>query len=68
MCKNTERGGVVKNKCKRGCIGCKKCAKECPVDAIKIENSLAEIDYEKCTGCAKCVDVCIKKCIVLIEN
>ncbi|MCL2247854.1 MAG: RnfABCDGE type electron transport complex subunit B [Oscillospiraceae bacterium] len=68
MCKNTERGGIVKDKCKRGCIGCKKCAKECPVDAIQIEKSLAEIDYEKCTGCAKCVDVCIKKCLVKVEH
>ena len=67
-CKNTERGRVVKDKCKKGCIGCTKCVKECPEGAITVNNSLAEIDYGKCTGCGKCVDVCVTKCLVKTES
>jgi len=78
LCKNTEKGAKLKDKCSRGCIGCMKCAKECPAEAITVSDSLAGIDYSKCIGCNtsqepdpgsqpeqfKCVEVCIKKCIV----
>lgn len=64
MCKNTEKGAVLKDKCQVGCIGCMKCVKECQDDAIKVSEALASIDYEKCTGCQKCVEVCPKGCIV----
>ena len=63
-CKNTEKGGKVKDKCARACIGCKKCVEVCPVKTIKVEDNLASIDYSICYGCKDCVDVCIKKCIV----
>ena len=63
MCKNTEKGAVVRKKCTAGCIGCRKCVKECPDGAIAVENNLAIIDYEKCSGCGRCVEVCITKCI-----
>jgi len=32
--------------------------KNCAYDAIKIENNLAYIDFEKCKLCRKCVEVC----------
>ena len=35
-----------------------KCAKECPFEAITLENNLAYIDYSKCRLCRKCVSVC----------
>jgi len=66
LCKNTEKGAKLKDKCKKGCIGCMKCVKECPADAITVSESLATIDYSKCTGCEKCFDVCITGCIVKI--
>ena len=31
--------------------------------AIKLENNLAIVDYEKCDGCGTCKEVCPKKCI-----
>jgi len=64
LCKNTEKSGVLKDKCSKGCIGCMKCVKECHAGAITVDESLASIDYSKCDGCKRCIEVCIKKCIV----
>ena len=57
-CSNTEKGGVTRNQCANGCIGCMKCQKECPTGAITVQNNLATIDYEKCVGCSVCSEVC----------
>ena len=39
---------------------CSPCYEACPVDAIKMDNinDPPEVDYEKCTGCMKCIRVC----------
>lgn len=58
MCANKEKGAVARNACKNACIGCKKCELNCPAGAVKVENNLAVIDYDKCTGCGVCVDLC----------
>jgi Na+-translocating ferredoxin:NAD+ oxidoreductase RNF subunit RnfB len=78
MCKNTEKGAKLKDKCSVGCIGCMKCVKACPAEAISMSESLAVIDYSKCDGCLeaspkpdenepasryKCIGVCVKGCI-----
>ena len=42
---------------------CMKCAKECPADAIKVTNFLAEIDPNKCVKCGHCETVCPRKII-----
>lgn len=57
-CINTEKGGPAKKNCEVACIGCSKCFKVCNFDAIKMENNLAYIDFEKCTLCRKCVPEC----------
>jgi len=49
--------------CKAACIACRRCVKECPVDAITIEDNLAVIDQMKCIHCGKCVSVCPTKAI-----
>lgn len=67
LCKNTEKGAVVRKKCTKGCIACMKCVKQCPDGAITVKDSVAVIDYEKCTGCGKCVGECITKCIAAYE-
>lgn len=63
-CSSCDRGAEMKEKCSVGCIGCKICEKNCPVEAIKVENNHAVIDYEKCISCGVCAQKCPKKVIV----
>ncbi|HPJ21714.1 MAG TPA: RnfABCDGE type electron transport complex subunit B [Clostridia bacterium] len=63
-CSNHDKGGVAMKGCKVACIACGKCVKECPVDAIAIDNFLAKIDYEKCINCGKCIQVCPTNAII----
>ena len=57
-CASQEKGKAVMDACEIGCIGCKKCEKNCPSDAILVENGVAHIDYSKCTNCGTCMEVC----------
>ena len=57
-CRNMDKGAVTRKICDAGCIGCMKCQRECPAEAIKVENGLAQIDYDKCVQCGHCVDIC----------
>ena len=50
--------------CSVGCIGCGICKKNCPSDAVKVEDFHATIDGTKCTGCGTCAEKCPKKSIV----
>lgn len=62
-CSNTEKGAFTRKKCDVGCIGCMKCQRVCPTEAIKVENNLSQIDYDKCIACGKCAEVCPVQCI-----
>lgn len=66
-CSSCDKGREVMPVCKVGCIGCMKCAKTCPAEAIAVQNSLAAVDPEKCTGCGQCVEVCPRKIIDLLR-
>ena len=60
--------GLIQNDIDQ-CIGCRECAKACPVDCFVIESerlqdtqkewvSLFDIDHSKCIACGLCVEVC----------
>jgi NADH-quinone oxidoreductase subunit F len=50
------------------CIGCTKCAQQCPVDAIeKRPYERHEIDVEKCTRCDACRTTCPVEAIEIVD-
>lgn len=57
-CSNEDKGGVAKKNCVVACIGCSKCFKVCPHEAIVMKNNLAYIDSDKCKLCRKCQPEC----------
>lgn len=57
-CRNEDKGHITKKACDVGCIGCAKCQKICPHEAITVANNLAFISDDKCKLCRKCVEVC----------
>lgn len=57
-CSSRDVGRVTRSVCPNGCIGCKLCEKNCPSGAVTVQNNHAVIDYEKCTNCGKCAEVC----------
>lgn len=46
------------------CVGCTKCFKRCPTDAILGgPKQMHAVFADACTGCEKCFDVCPTECI-----
>lgn len=52
--------------CAAGCIGLGSCALKCAFGAISVQDGVAVVDREKCTGCGVCVGECPKHIIRLI--
>jgi len=49
------------------CIGCLKCFKACPTDAIMGGPKQIHVVFEEaCTACGKCVDVCPTECMTMV--
>lgn len=67
QCVNKDKGAVARKACSVACIACGKCEKVCEFDAIKIENNLSYIDFDKCKLCTKCVDACPTHAIVKVN-
>ncbi len=49
------------------CVLCQKCSYSCPTKAIFFRDSLRYVDYNKCKGCLKCVDMCEHNAIEVIS-
>ena len=54
--------------CPSGCLGLGSCVSVCQFDAIHIENGIAVVDEEKCTGCGMCKKACPKKVIEIMPK
>ena len=64
-CASQNKGREVTAACEVGCIACRICEKNCPAGAIVVENNIAHIDQEKCTGCGTCAEKCPRKVITV---
>jgi len=49
------------------CVRCQKCMYSCHPKAIFFKDTLRYVDYNKCKGCLKCVDVCEHNAIEVIS-
>jgi Na+-translocating ferredoxin:NAD+ oxidoreductase RNF subunit RnfB len=56
---------MVRKTCAVGCIKCEACVKKCPAKAIKLENGIPIVDYNKCTSCGICQSVCSAKAFII---
>ena len=63
-CSSTDKGPVAMKNCETACIACSLCARNCPAEAITVENMNATINQSKCTACGTCIGKCPKKAIV----
>ncbi len=57
-CMSVENGVNTKKQCDVGCISCRLCEKNCTEGAIKVNDLVASIDYDKCINCGMCVEKC----------
>lgn len=62
-CNSHDKGKEVKAVCSAGCIGCTLCVRNCPNEAITMDNNVAHINPELCTNCGTCVEKCPVKII-----
>ena len=50
------------------CIGCSRCMKICPTEAIRIFGGKAEIQEHRCIDCGKCYAVCPSQAISIKDD
>ncbi|MCK4462873.1 MAG: RnfABCDGE type electron transport complex subunit B [Candidatus Omnitrophica bacterium] len=60
------KGGEIL--CEYGCLGLGDCKRACPFDAIRMVDSLPEINADKCVACGKCLEACPRNIISLEEE
>jgi Na+-translocating ferredoxin:NAD+ oxidoreductase RNF subunit RnfB len=62
--RNAVKAMVLKT-CKKGCIKCELCVKNCPEKCITMDG-IPLIDNSKCTSCGTCVEKCPTKVLQLL--
>lgn len=51
--------------CREKCVGCTKCVRVCPTEAIRVRTEKAVIQSSKCIDCGQCIDVCPTNAITI---
>ncbi len=54
--------------CEFACVGLGDCVKVCRFNAIRVENNVAVIDENRCTGCGMCQKTCPRAIIDLLPR
>ncbi|MBQ8858811.1 MAG: RnfABCDGE type electron transport complex subunit B [Clostridia bacterium] len=67
-CASAARLGGGNRLCEMGCIGLGTCVEACKFGAIKVEDGVARISPDLCTGCGACANVCPKHIIELVPR
>jgi len=61
-----DQGPIVALVKEATCIGCTRCFKVCPTDAIVgAPKQIHSVIKSACTGCKACIDVCPTECLVI---
>ena len=47
------------------CIGCSRCMKNCPTEAIRISSGTASIQEHRCIDCGRCYEVCPAQAVTI---
>ncbi len=50
------------------CIGCSRCMKICPTEAIRIAGGKASIQEHRCIDCGKCYEVCPAQAVTIKDD
>ncbi|MFW6016936.1 MAG: 4Fe-4S binding protein, partial [bacterium] len=53
---------------KEHCHECYACVRNCPVSAVKANNSRVEVIEERCINCGKCVELCSQNAREITNN
>lgn len=68
LCSSHDGGKVVKQVCSVGCIACGLCKKNCPEEAVSMEDKLAVVNPDKCTGQGFCIEKCPSGSMVSLQE
>jgi electron transport complex protein RnfB len=61
----SDDGPIVASVREATCIGCTRCFKVCPTDAIiGAPKQIHTVVRDACTGCKACIDVCPTECLI----
>jgi electron transport complex protein RnfB len=50
------------------CQGCGTCVDRCQMDAVRLQDEIAEVNLDRCIGCGLCVSTCPSEAIHLVKK